>query len=138
MTGKQHLVRERPDSNDDSNPEHTGREHDVFTGDVVYESDTEVLNNTASFCGGQQTHSPGFGEPIGDMNGFKQEISNLCDDPWAPFPSGQGFRLASWVLECKVLKSQIKEYWASGPGNSKPVGYGSMNTLEEHLREKDQ
>jgi len=75
------VVGERLDSDYESDPEPTGREHDVLSGDVVYESDTEVLNNTASFSGGQQTHFPGAGEVIGDVNGFEQEISNLCDDP---------------------------------------------------------
>jgi len=131
------VVGERPDSDYESNPEPTGREHDVLSGDVVYESDTEVLNNTASFSGGQQTHFPGAGEAIGDVNGFEQEISNLCDNPWAPFPSGQGFRLASWLLESKVPKSRINEYFASGLGNSESVGYGSMHTLKKHLRELD-
>jgi len=128
---------ERPDSDYESDPEPTGREHDVLSADVVYESDTEVLNNTASFSGGQQTHFPRAREAIGDVNGFKQEICNLCDDPWALFPSGQGFRLASWLLESKVPKSGINEYFASGLGNSESVGYGSMDTLEKHLRELD-
>jgi len=129
------VVGERPDSDYESDPKPTGREHDVLSGDVVYESDTEVLNNTASLSGGQQTHFSEAGEAIGDVNGFEQEISNLCDDPWASFPRGQGFRLASWLLESKVPKSQINEYFASGPGNSESVGYGSMHTLEKHLWE---
>jgi len=103
----------------------------------VYESDTEVLNNTASCSGGQQTHFPGAGEAIGDVNGFAQEISNLCDDRCVPFPSGQGFRLASWLLESKEPKSRINEYFASGLGKSESVSYGSMHTLEKHLRELD-
>jgi len=41
------IVGEGPDSDYESDPEPTGREHDVFTGDVVYESDTQVLNYTA-------------------------------------------------------------------------------------------
>jgi len=97
-----------------------------------------VLNNTASFSGGQQIHFLGAGDAIGDVIGFEQEISNLCDDPSAPFPSGQGFRRASWLLESKVLKSRINKYCASGLGNSESGGYGSMHTLEKHLRELDQ
>jgi len=103
----------------------------------VYESDTEVLNNAASFSCSQQMHFPGTGEAIGDVNGFGQEICNLCDNPWAPFPSRQGFRLASWFLESKVLKSQINESFPSGLGNSESVGYGSMYTLAKHLQELD-
>jgi len=52
------IVGERPDSDYESDPEPTGREHDVLSGDIVYESDTEVLNNTASLSGGQQMHFP--------------------------------------------------------------------------------
>ena len=124
---------ERPDSDYESDPKPTGREHDVLSRDVVYVSDTEVLNNTPCFSGGQQIHFPGAGEAIGDVNGFEQEISNLCDDRWAPFPSGQGFRLASWLLESKVPKSRINEYFPSGLGNSESVGYGSIHTREKHL-----
>jgi len=128
---------ERLDSDYESDPEPTGHEHDVLSSDVVYESDTEVLNNTASFSSSQQKHCPGAGEAIGDVNGFKQDISNLYDDLWAPFPSGQGFRLAAWLLDSKVPKSRINEYFASGLGNSESVCYGSMHTLEKHLRELD-
>jgi len=132
-----YVMWERPDSDYESDPEPTGCEHDVLSGDVVYESDTEVLNNTACFSGGQETHFPGAGEAIADVGGFAQEISNPCDDPWAPFPSGQGFRLASWLLVSKVPKSRINEYFLSGLGNSESVGYGSMHTLEKHLQELD-
>jgi len=131
------VVGERPDSDYETDPEPTGREHDELSGDVVYESDTEVLNNTASFSGGQHKHFPGAGEAIGDLNGCEPEISNLCDDPWAPFRRGQGFRLASWLFESKVPKSRINEYFPSGLGNSESGGYGSMHTLEKHLREFD-
>ena len=131
------VVGERPDSYYESDPEPTGREHDVLSGDVVYESDTEVLNNTASFSGGQQTHFPGAREAIGDVNGFEQEISNLCDNPWAPIPSRQGFRPASWLVNSKLPNSRINEYFASGLGNSESVGYGSMHMLVKHLWELD-
>ena len=43
------VVGERRDSDYESDPEPTGHQHDVLSGDVVYESDTEVLNNTAAF-----------------------------------------------------------------------------------------
>jgi len=55
------VVGERPDSDYESDPEPTGREHDGLSGDVVYASDTEVLNNTASFSSRQQRHFPGAG-----------------------------------------------------------------------------
>jgi len=128
---------ERPDSDQESDPAPSGREHDLLSGDVVYESDTEVLNNVASFSGGPQRLFPCAGEAIEEVNRFEQEISNLCDDPWAPFPSGQGFRLASWLLESKVPKSRINKYFASSLGNFESVGYGSMHRLKKHLRELD-
>ena len=61
---------ERADSDNESDSEPTGCEHDLLTGNVVYESDTEVLDNTASFSAGQQMQLPGAGQPIGDVNGF--------------------------------------------------------------------
>jgi len=95
------VVGECPDSHYESDPEPTGHEHDVLSGDVVYESDSEVLINTASCSSSQPTHFPSIGGPIVDVNGFEQEIINLCDDPWAPFPSREGFRLAFWLLRVK-------------------------------------
>jgi len=89
-----------------SDPEPTGREHDVLSRDVVYKSDTEVLNNTASFSGGQQMHFLGAGEPIGDVNGCEQEISNLCDDPGAPFSAGKGSGLPLGSLRVKYLSHE--------------------------------
>jgi len=99
------LVGEYPDSDNESDPAPTGREQHILSGDVVYELDTKVLNNTGSFSGGQQTLFPGAGESIEDVNGFELEICNLCDHPWPLFPSGQGLRLASWPLESQVPKS---------------------------------
>ena len=131
------VVREPPDSDYESDPEPTGRDHQVLAGDVMYESDTELLNKMAPFTSGQQTYFLDAGEAIRDVTGFEQEISNLCDNPWAPFPNGQGFRLLSWLLESKVAKSCINEYFSSGLGNSQPVGYSSIHTLENHLRELD-
>jgi len=79
-------------------------------------------------------HYEGAGQVIGDVDSFDHEYSNLCNDPWAPFNSEQGFKLASWVIEAKVSKSRINPYWASGLGDTESVGYSSMHTLENHLR----
>ena len=43
------VVGERPDSDQESDPKPTGGQQDLLSGDIVYESDTEVLNNTAPF-----------------------------------------------------------------------------------------
>jgi len=132
-------VGERRDSDCESDPGPTGRERDLLRGDVVYESDTKVVTNTASFSGGQQTPFLGAREATGiwNMNRFEQEITNQCDDPWSPFPSGQGFKLTSWLLESKVLNSQINEYLARGLGNSESIGDGSTHMCEKHLWESD-
>jgi len=111
-------VWEGPDSDYESNPGPTGPEDNILSGEVVYESNTEVLNNIASFSGGQQIPVPGTGEALADMNGFEQQISNLWNDQWVPFHSRQGFRLDSWHLESKVPKSRISKYFARGLGNS--------------------
>ena len=64
---------------------------------------------------------------------FEHEYSNLCEDPWAPFNSAQGFKLASWFMEGKVSKSRINQYFSSSLGDAESVGYRSMHTLENHL-----
>ena len=124
-------MRELPDSDYKSDPEYTGREHNVLASDVIYESDTELLNKTASLTGGQQTYFLGAGEAIEDLNRFEQEISNLCHNLWAPFPDRQGFTIASWLLESKGAKSPINEYFLSSLGNSQFVGYSSIYVVTD-------
>jgi len=115
----------------ESDPDPTGHELDAFT---AHESDTEIPDDSTSLLPGRQEHYPPAGEAIGDVNGFEQENSNLCEDPWAPFSCAQGFKLASWFIQSQVPKSRINEYFSSGLGSSALVGYSSMHTLENHLR----
>jgi len=124
----------RQDSDYESDPGPAGLESDEFCRDISYESDTEVLDDATSASAGKQIRYEGAGEVIGDVHGFEDEHSNLCEDPWAPFNSAQGFKLASWFIDGKVSKSRINEYFASGLGNAESVGYSSMHTLENHLR----
>jgi len=100
------VIGERPDSDYESDPEPAGPEHNLLSGDVVYKSDTEVLNNTASFSSGQQRHFPESGEAIGDVNGFEQEISNLCDDPWHHSPAGKGSGLPLGSVRVKYRSQE--------------------------------
>ena len=79
-------------------------------------------------------HFEGAGEVIRDVAGFEDEHSNLCADPWAPFNSAEGFKLASWFIDGKVSKTRINDYFSSGLGNAQSGGYSSMHTLENHLR----
>ena len=88
------VVRQCPDPDYKSNPEPTRHEHDILANEVIYESDTEILNKTASLTSGQKRYFLGTGEPIRDLNRFEHKIHNLCHNPWAAFPNGQGFRLA--------------------------------------------
>ena len=46
-----HERHERPDSDYESDPDSTGREHDALT-----ECDTEMLNGTSGPLAGKQTH----------------------------------------------------------------------------------
>jgi len=71
------VVGECPDSNFEYDPKPTGCENDVLSSDVVYKSDTEVLNNTASFSRSQQRHFPGTGEAIGAVTGSSKK-SVIC------------------------------------------------------------
>jgi len=122
------------DSHYESDPDPTGHELDAF---AAHESDTGIPDDSTSSLPGRQEDYPRAGEAIGDVDGFEQENSNLCEDPWATFSCAQGFKLASWFIQSKVPKSQIKEYFSSGLGSSALVGYSSMHTLENHLRSLD-
>ena len=129
-----HEGHERPDSDYESDLDSTGRGHDAFTDDIANESDTEMLNGTQGSLAGQETHYEGSGEAVGDVNGFEQECDILSKDPWVPFTSAHGFKLASWFIQNKVSKSQINQYFTNRHGTSLLAGYNSMHTLENHLR----
>jgi len=126
----------RLDSDYESDPHPTGRENGAFD-DISHESDTEILNEPACPLPSEPTLYDGAGESIGDVIGFEQEQSNLCQRPWSPFSSAHGFKLASWFIEGKVSKSRINEYFSSGLGNASSAGYSSMHTLENILQALD-
>ena len=125
---------QRPDSDYESDPDSSGRDHDTFIDDRANESDTEMLCGTPGSLAGKQKHYEGSGEAVGDVKGFEQECDILSKDPWAPFTSAHSFKLASWFIQNKVSKSQINEYFKNHLGNSSLAGYNSMHTLENHLR----
>ena len=85
----------RPDSDYESDLNLTRYECDGFPDDVVHESDTEEHNDVSSSPAAKLIDYLGAGETIGDVNRFEQELSNLCEDLWAPFTSTHGFKLAS-------------------------------------------
>ena len=99
----------------------------------MHESDAEERNEASSLPAAKLMDYPGAGETIGDVNRFQQELSNLCEDPWAPFTSAYGFKHASWFLQSKVSKSRINKYFSSGLSNSALVSYSSMHMLENPL-----
>jgi len=120
------------DSDYDSDPGPAGLAPDAFCPDIAYGSDAEVFDTTSA-CAGKQNHFEGAGEVIGDVAGFEDKHSNLCADPWAPFNSAEGFKLASLFMDGKVSKTRINDYFSSGLGNAESVGYSSMHTLKNHL-----
>jgi len=117
---------ERLDSQFESDPGLAGSEPDEFCRDIAYESDTEVFEDTKSPSTGTQSHYECAGQVIRDIDGFEHEYSNLCDDPWAPFNSEQGFKLASWFIGGKVSKSRINQYFSSGLGDLNQSGIVSQ------------
>jgi len=92
------------DSDYKSDPGPAGLKPDALCPDIPYESDAEVFDTTSA-CAGKQNHFEGVGEVIGDVARFDEEHSNLCADPWAPFNSAEGFKLASWFIDGKVSKT---------------------------------
>jgi len=119
----------RLDSNYESDPDPTGHAYGAFA-DISHESDTDILNETASPLPRKPILYEGAGESIGDVKGFEEEQGNLSQHPWSPFSSAHGFNLASWFIAGKVPKSPINEYFSSGLGHDSSAGYSSMHTLE--------
>jgi len=68
------------DSDYESDPDPTGHGYGAFD-DISHQSDTEILNETASPFASKPMLYEGAGESIGDVKGFEQEQSNLCQHP---------------------------------------------------------
>ena len=90
------------DSDSEFDPDSAGCEHDAFNHDIANASDTVIPKGTPGSLADNETHYEGSGEAVGDVNRFKQECDNLSQDPWAPFTSAHGFKLASWLIQNKV------------------------------------
>jgi len=121
-------TRARQDSDYESDPGPAGSEPDEFCCDIAYESGTEVFDDSRSPSASKQIHYKGAGQVIGDVDGLAHENSNLRDDPWAPFNSEQGFKLASWFIAGKVSKTRVNQYFSSGLGDAESVGYSAPST----------
>jgi len=131
-----HEGHHRLDSHYELDPDPTGHVYGAFD-DISHESDTKILNETASPLPSKPMLYEGAGESIGDVKSFQQEQSNLCQHPWSPFSSAHGIKLASWFIEGKVPKSRINEYFSSGHCNASSAVYSSMHTLENLLQALD-
>ena len=83
---------ELEDSDYESDPDPTGHELDAYT---AHQSDTEIPDDFTCSLPGREEHYPHAREAIGDVEGSEQDLSNLCADPWEPFSSAYGFKLAS-------------------------------------------
>ena len=129
-----HEAHERPDSDYESDLDSTGHGHNTFIYNIANESDTEMLNRTAGSLAGKQTDYEGSGEAVGDVNEFEQECDLLSQDPWAPFTTAHGFKLAYWFIYNKVSKSQINKYFTNRVGTFSLASYNSMHTMENHLQ----
>ena len=88
---------ERRDSDYKSDPDSARRKHHAFNDNIANASDTEIPNGTLGSLAGKETHYEGSREAVGDVNEFEQECDDLSEDPWAPFTSAHGFKLASCV-----------------------------------------
>jgi len=130
---------EHSDSDYESDPagDTAGSERDAPDDTLRREPKTEVREDNTYPVAVEQEDYPGAGEAIGEVKEYKQECRDLCKNPWAPFASAQGFKLASWFIESKVSKTPINDDFSNGIGNSTSVGYSSMHTLENLLRHLD-
>jgi len=130
---------EHSDSDYESDPagDTPGSERDAPDDTLRREPETEVVEDNTYPVAAEQEDYPGAGEAIGEVKEYKEQCRDLCENPWAPFASAQGFRLASWFIESKVSKIRINDYFSNGIGNSTSIGYSSMHTLENLLRHLD-
>jgi len=126
----------RLDFNYESDPEPNGHAYGAYD-DISHESDPEIINQTASSLPSKPMLYKGGRKSIEDVKGFEQEQSNLCQNPWSPFSSAHGLKVASWFIEGKVPNSQINEYFSSGLGNASSAGYSSMHMFENLLQALD-
>jgi len=85
---------ERQDSNYECDPGPARGQPDELCCHISYQSDTEVLDGTVGALAGKQICYEVAGGLSGEVHGFEDEHSNLCDDPWAPCNSTQDFKLA--------------------------------------------
>lgn len=95
-------------SNYESDPNSARCEHDAFSDVIANLSDSEFPNSTPGSFAAKDTHYEGTREAVGDVNRFEQECNHLSEDHWAPFMSAHGFKLASWIIQNKLSKSQVK------------------------------
>ena len=132
---------QQPDSDYESDPagDAASNERDSPYDTFMQDSDIEAHNSEDSTpsVAAEQEDYPRAGEAIGEVRGYLEEHSNLCEEPWAPFSCAQACKQASWFIESKVSKTWINEYSSSGIRNSTSVGYSSMHTLENHLQHLD-
>jgi len=77
---KLHDGHQGPDSDYQSDAKRTRQEYDAFN-DIGYESDTEIYNEPSSMLPSKPTMYEGAGSSIGEVKGFEQEDSNLCQYP---------------------------------------------------------
>jgi len=130
---------EQSDSDYKSDPPRgaAGSERNAPDDTLRREPATEVHEDNTYPVTAEQEDHPGARPAIGEVTEYKEECRDLCENPWAPFASAQGFKLASWFIESKVSKTWINNYFSNDIGNLTSVGYSSMHTLENLLRHFD-
>jgi len=123
------------DSDYESDPagDTASSESDTPDDTLRWEPETEVLEDNTYSVTAEQEDYAGAREAIGEVKDYKEECRDLCENPWAPFASAQGLKLASWFIESKVSKMRINHYLSNGIGNLTSVGYSSMHMLENLL-----
>jgi len=110
---------EHCDSDYESDPagDTAASESDTPDDTLRREPETEVLEDNTYPVAAEQEDDPGAGEAIGEVKEYYEECRDWRENPWAPFASAQGFKLASWFIESKVSKTRINDYFSNGIGN---------------------
>jgi len=95
---------EHSDSDYESDPagDKAGSERDAPDETLRREPETEALEDNSYPVTAEQEDYPGARDGIGVVKEYNEACRDLCENPWAPLASAQGFKPASWFIESKA------------------------------------
>jgi len=107
--------------------------------DMQNDWDAEIVSHLpVCGCPSSQDTIFGAGRALSNIAGYTELNWAMIDDRWNPFSSKDNFNLASWLVWCKVARSQINSYFAEGLGGTDIISYQSAYILQLQLEVLEQ